>query len=200
MIDLFAKSEYPIFVFEGPDGAGKTTLAKHLAKVLGGKYMHLTYRFKDKMHLYHGAAIRQAARYAQHQPVIIDRWWPSEILYAECYRGGSKFIKHFFMLEHQATMMGVTYVWCIPEDKDRYFENINALKDNREELFQDGYDRLYDLYSEFFKQYAGHRENVAHYDMFKNYVPDNDVARDLTFDYICQNILEFAEDYRSTIP
>lgn len=202
MIDLFAKSEHPVFVFEGPDGAGKTTLAKHLAKVTGAKYIHLTYRFKDRMHLYHSAAIKLVARYAQHQPVVLDRWWPSEILYAECYRGGSKFMKHFFLLEHIATQMGVTYVWCLPEDKKRYFDNINRLKDNREELFQDGFDRLYDLYRDFYHQYGGLRENAVHYDMFKNFVGDdiNEAVRDMTFDYISQNILEFAEDYRSTLP
>ncbi len=203
MIDLLEKSRYPIFVFEGPDGAGKTTLALALNEYLGGRYIHLTYRFRDKMDLYHYAAIRLAAHLAQHQPVVIDRWWISEVLYAEAYRGGSKFMKRHFLLEHVANKMGVVYVACIPGDREGYLENYRQLKETRSEaeLKRDpleGVEKVYDLYADFYKTYLGLKENVCHYDMFKNY-NENEVSRGLILKNICQNVLEFTEDYRRTV-
>ena len=201
MINLLEKSKYPIFVLEGPDGVGKTTLALELQQYLGARYIHLTYRFKNKMHKYHYAAIRLAAHLSQHQPVVIDRWWPTEIVYADVYRGGSPFTKHYFKLEHIATQMGVTYVVCLPEDRERYLGHFDDLRSTRtlQELVRDpdgNLGNLYDEYSKFYKSYFALKENVCHYDIFKNF-NDNDVSRGIVMRSICQNILEFAEDHRS---
>lgn len=195
MIDLLSRSRYPIFVLDGPDGTGKTTLANGLREYLGARYIHLTYRFKDKMHLYHGAAIRLAARLAERQPVILDRWWPSEIVYAEAYRGGSKFTKHYFLLEHVATQLGVTYVICLPKDRERYLQHYEVLKGEREEMYDEGLNRVYDGYDWLMDQYFSYRENVIRYDMFR-YYQENEVSREVILRQICQSILEFAEDHR----
>jgi len=196
MINLLEKSKYPIIVFEGPDGSGKTSLAKTMASHVGGRYIHLTYRFKDRMHLYHGAAIRLAARLSRNQPVIVDRWWPSEIVYADAYRGGSKFAKYYLLLEHIANNLGVTYVICLPEDRTRYLDHFAVLKDQRTEMYDEGMQRVYDGYAEMYRGYLSLKENVCHYDLFKNF-QENDVSRDLILRNICQNILEFTEDHRS---
>lgn len=198
MINMLEKSRYPIFVLEGPDGAGKTSLAMALKDHLGAKYIHLTYRFKDRMHLYHTAAIRLAARLAHNQPVILDRWWPSEIIYADAYRGGSKFVKHYFLLEHVATMMGVTYVVCFPEDRQKYLDHYARLKGEREEMYDEGMERVYDGYQDFYLSYLALKENVCHYDMFENF-NDNEISREIILRHICQSTLEFAEDHRSTL-
>lgn len=203
MVDLLQKSKYPIIVFEGPDGAGKTTLALEMQKYLGARYIHLTYRFKDRMHLYHYAAIRLAAHLAQHQPVVIDRWWPSEITYADAYRGGSKFAKYFTLLEHIANKMGVTYVYCLPQDKQKYLDYYEKLRGLRtdEELSRDpleGVSKVYDEYAGFYNWYFSIKENVCHYDMFLNF-NDNEVSRGIIMRNICQNILEMTEDTRRSI-
>lgn len=203
MIDLLEKSKYPIIVLEGPDGVGKTTLAHELKTLLGARYIHLTYRFRDRMNLYHYAAIRLAAHLAQNQPVIIDRWWPSEIAYAEVYRGGSKFTKYYFLLEHIATQMGVTYVMCLPEDREKYLSNFEEMRETRTEAERsrdpDGcLGRIYDEYSGIYQTYFRLRDNVCHYDMFQNY-NDNEVSRGIVMRNICQNILEFTEDHRSVL-
>ena len=195
MIDLLSRSNYPIFVLDGPDGVGKTTLALALKEYLGARYIHLTYRFKDKMHLYHGAAIRLAARLAENQPVILDRWWPSEIVYADAYRGGSKFTKHYFLLEHVATQLGVTYVICLPKDRERYLKHFEVLKGQRQEMFNEGLNRVYDGYEWLLNNYFMYRENVIQYDMFR-YYQENEVSREVILRQICQSILEFAEEHR----
>jgi hypothetical protein len=203
MIDLLAKSNHPIIVLEGPDGVGKTSLGQALVKNLGARYIHLTYRHKDKMDLYHYAAIRCCAHLAQTQPVILDRWWISEILYAEAYRGGSPFIKRHFLLEHIANKMGVTYVACLPEDRQRYLDHYMEVKASRSavELSRDppeGVEKVYDLYVDFYKTYLGLKENVMRYDMFSNYNPDREF-REVINRQVSLNILEFTEDYRSTV-
>lgn len=198
MIDLLEKSKYPIIVLEGPDGTGKTSLAMNLRDYLGAEYLHLTYRWPEKMQLYHYAAIRWAAHKAQHSPVIVDRWWVSEIVYAEAYRGGSKFMKHYFMLEHIANKIGVVYVMCLPEEHDRYLAHYNELKGKRAEMYDEGMEKVYQGYDWFYRNYMGLRENVCHYDMFKNF-QENDVSRDIVLRSISQKILEFSEDHRSTI-
>lgn len=198
MIDLLEKSKYPIFILEGPDGAGKTTLAHALQEYLGARYIHLTYRFKDKMHLYHGAALRLTARLAEKQPVIIDRWWPSEIVYADAYRGGSKFAKYYLLFEHIANHLGVVYVVCLPKDRERYLAHYNELKGKRVEMYDEGMQRVYAGYDEMYRHYLGIKDNVVHYDMFQNF-NDNTVSRGIVMREICQKILEFTEDYRSAL-
>lgn len=203
MIDLLAKTRYPIIVLEGPDGVGKTSLGTALTKYLGAKYLHLTYRFKDRMDLYHSAAIRLCVRWADKQPVVLDRWWISEILYAEAYRGGSPFIKRHFMLEEIANQTGLTYVVCLPEDRDRYFQYYLEEKARRTaaDIARDppeGVEKVYDLYVDFYNKYLQYKENVMRYDLFQNF-NDNDVSRDIVLKLVCQKILEFTEDYRSTV-
>lgn len=198
MIDLLEKSRYPIIVLEGPDGAGKTSLAMALKEYLGARYIHLTYRWKDRMHLYHGAAIRYAARLAAHQPVIIDRWWPSEIVYADAYRGGSNFAKYYLLLEHIANNIGVVYVMCLPRDRERYLTHYNKLKNEREEMYDEGLERVYDGYETMFRHYLGLKENVCRYDLFENF-QENENSRDIVLRYVCQKSLEFIEDYRSDL-
>lgn len=198
MVDLLVKSKYPIIVLEGPDGAGKTSLAKELQKHVGARYVHLTYRWKDKMDLYHLAAIRYCARLAQHQPVILDRWWVSEIMYAEAYRGGSSFIKTHFLLEHIATKLGVTYVACLPQNRDRYIRHYEVLKNTRVEMYDSGMSKVFDLYTDFYMKYMAVKENVIRYDMFEHY-RDNVISREVVMSHICQYVLEFTEDHRSTL-
>ena len=111
-------SKYPIIVLEGPDGSGKTTLAKMLVDEYGFAYRHLTYRFKDRMHLYHWAALELCLKDAETGPVVLDRWWPSEIVYADVFRGGSKWPLWPRMLDRVALKHGVTYVWCIPSNEE----------------------------------------------------------------------------------
>lgn len=198
MIDLLEKSKYPIIVLEGPDGVGKTALAMALQEYLGARYIHLTYRWKDKMDLYHYSAIRNCAHLAQHQPVILDRWWVSEIMYAEAYRGMSKFMKRHFLLELIASKIGAVYVVCLPEDRERYIKHYNVLKGNRVEMYNEGMEKVFDLYTDFYKTYMSLKENVVRYDLFQNY-NDNSVSRGIVLREVCQKILEFTEDYRSTL-
>lgn len=193
-------SNHPIFILEGPDGVGKTTLALELQKLTGGRYVHLTYRFRSKIDVYHTATLKLIDILSRKQPVILDRWWVSEIVYADAYRGGSKFIKSYFALEHAATVMGAIYVMCLPYDRARYLSFYYRLQETRTEMYSEGLERVYDGYKAFFQNYMVHRENVLRYDMFDGFHEDKELElRTKALRYTAQEILAFAADYRSLI-
>ena len=127
-----------IIILEGPDGAGKTTLAKEIVKQTNGIYLHLSYRWPQKIFLYHTAAIRYAAR--QNRPVIIDRWWPSEAVYATSYRGQSPWPLQGRMADRVARKFGALYVYCLPETVEEHCNIFLHLKEQREEMYDDIFD------------------------------------------------------------
>lgn len=124
-----------IFILEGPDGVGKTTLGQYMAKTLDAKYLHLGYRWPDKMFMYHTAAIRWAIR--QKKDVIIDRWWPSESLYADEYRGGSQWPMMGRMMDRVARKHAAMYIYCLPADLVDYQKKFSELKTLRAEMYDD---------------------------------------------------------------
>jgi hypothetical protein len=139
---------YPIIVLDGPDGSGKTTLGKLIAERHRGKYLHLTYRWKNNMAEYHLAALNYAAKHAVNCPVVIDRWWPSEVVYASVFRDGSTLTFNGRYLDRLGQKYGVSYVMCIPDNRAAYLENFERLKAEREEMYDtmagvyDGYAKL----------------------------------------------------------
>ncbi len=139
---------HPIIVLDGPDGSGKTTLSNQLVEQLGAKYLHLTYRWGPKMDLYHTAALFYILREAQKRPVILDRWWMSEVIYANVYRGGSKWPLLYRALEKAALRHSIMYVMCIPSDRDRYVDHFQKLKAERNEMYSDNMEKVYDGYVE----------------------------------------------------
>ena len=135
----------PIIVLEGGDGTGKTTLANALVKELDAAYYHATYRFGDRMDKYHTAILHQALREAEERPVILDRWYPSELVYARAFRGKSKWPYAYRMFERVGLKHNITYVFCHPRDKQVYLQAFDELKQTREEMY-DSVDRVYDLF------------------------------------------------------
>jgi thymidylate kinase len=150
-----------IFILDGPDGTGKTTLANHMVERLGGKYLHLTYRWKNKIFDYHTAAIRWALK--QSVPVVIDRWWPSEAVYAKAFRGGSAWPMQGRMCERLALKHGVMYVLCLPESRQAAEEQHARLKEEREEMY-DNIGDVAQLYLDLFNGNIEHEDKGQYID------------------------------------
>src|SRR5437588_387325 len=75
---------------DGPNASGKSFLSKAILKRFKGREIHCTYRFGHDMVTYHMAALRRVFRYSENELVIINRNWISEDIYAETFRGGTK--------------------------------------------------------------------------------------------------------------
>lgn len=140
---------------------------------------------------YHTAAIYWALQKSKEKPVIIDRWWPSEKVYADAYRNGSQWPLAYRMFERIAHRFGLSYVFCLPSDREAYLNFYNELKQSREEMYSSGMEKVYDGYSELFMHFNASREGVTHYDFMKE---------GHLLDDVCQGIISTAFDIRSSIP
>jgi hypothetical protein len=103
-----------LIILEGPDGAGKSTLAAALGARLGREVRH------------HGPYLGEAeiaARYFADvadvlggMPLIVDRSWPSEPIYGAVHRGGIDRVgvNGRRVLERGALAAGAVLVRCLP--------------------------------------------------------------------------------------
>jgi hypothetical protein len=126
-----------LIILDGPDGSGKTTLAREIVHQTGGHYMHLTYRFKEKMFTYHLANLHRAIKLSATKVVVVDRLWMSELCYANAYRGGSKWPLAYRMLERLILKHAALEVVCLPKDIHRHLDEFQGLRKHREEMFTD---------------------------------------------------------------
>ena len=159
---------YPIFVLEGPDNGGKSTLAKEIARQCNGKVIHATYRFKGRMYQYHMAQFRMALRKAQNNPVIMDRWWPSEVAYGNTYRDGCEYAKGIPDFVKLGKMYHVSYTYCMPTRFEEYWEGCKQVWKSEEEMYEldeARYNLLWQNYRELAVQQYGYYPR----DLIQNY-------------------------------
>ncbi len=137
-----------LIVIDGCDGTGKTTLAEAICKRFDGHYLHNTYRWKNKMPLYHTASLHYALKLARHKLVVIDRLWMSEAIYADVYRGGSPWPHMGRTIDRIVRRFAGLYI--ITQSPDGHKERFEKLKTEREEMYDDvdsvrvRYDQLFD--------------------------------------------------------
>lgn len=102
-------------IFEGPDGGGKTTLAKAYAEATGAQYKHLG-PFPEVTaglaRLYIEAMFPALLGQA---PVVMDRSWLSEYPYGVAFRGRVRLnVEEIGLLNRLAAMCSPIVVMCLP--------------------------------------------------------------------------------------
>jgi len=142
------KVKHPIIVIEGPDGTGKTTLAK----ALGGHYIHCGYdkSLAGNMVDFHEHVFAAAVHLSQYSSVVIDRWRMSEVVYGSVYRSGPEspeLTKKFYQMVDDS---GGMFVNCMPADKDQYLDHFTGLLKTRPEMFE-SMNEVYDEYERAIK-------------------------------------------------
>jgi thymidylate kinase len=132
-----------IFIIEGADGTGKTTLANEIYKVTKGHILHSTYNKEFNIEKYHEQIIDSAISLAKYQPVIIDRWAVSELVYGNVFRDGPSY--DINKLIQAASHLQIVWIYCENEDS---IENHKRNQKTREEMFNDmtGVVHEYDRY------------------------------------------------------
>ena len=124
-----------IIILEGQDASGITYLANKLLQKYNGVYLHATYRFKTKIHIYHAALLRKALKLSKSRLVIIDRLFISEYIYAKVFRNGTSWPNEIKMFNNFCKKLNIPIVLCVPETIERgkiWFENA---KKERIEMF-----------------------------------------------------------------
>lgn len=103
-------------IFEGPDGAGKTTAAKKFAEHTGAEYVHF-----PSLPMIHSGLARvyveaMLPALLGHRDVVFDRSWLSELPYGTVFREGSSRLSKpsIRMLERLALRCSTSLIMCLP--------------------------------------------------------------------------------------
>ena len=164
-----------IIILEGPDGAGKTTLAEalrqrlqqsHMTQIVKhGPYTNLVPEELCKIFF---RSMTQALTYNDH--VIMDRSWLSEHIYGNVYRGGNVRVDlpRKRMLERVALARGAVVVHCQPS-----FDLCAATFTSRsDDEYLDNVDQLRQVYDEYESLKLHTSLPVIHYDYQYDEVDD----------------------------
>jgi len=165
-----------LIILEGPDCSGKSTLAIELCHYLKAHYIHSSYTPGMNVMEYHTNRVDEALEYLQDGPVVIDRLYPSEMVYGRFFRGniydepstdehpwGTKYLKHHNRLE----AANAVHIYCIPskltEAIERYATNID--KDHPYTISE--WEEIYMLYNLLYVHVETTHPNtrVLHYDI-----------------------------------
>lgn len=181
-------SKFPVIILDGPDATGKTTFASKIK----ARYIHSRYCKPNKTWSYHMAIAELALKWSTTSPVVIDRWWPSEMIYSKTFRDGSLIPSARFYLDRIALKHGWSYVFTIPKNKKRYLEFFNKVRNERKELYDD-VSILYDNYLKLF-DHMKNQANVHRYDLFNDSI--NPIMSSV-YDYFqTRNIIGLRIDHR----
>lgn len=123
-----------IYVLEGPDGVGKSTLAEEISKIKGATVVHPYYNKRWNMQEYHTAFIQFAEHCNDFEiPVVLDRWAPSEFVYGHVFRKGESFDTRSLIDYYRELLKDeLVFIYC---RNDNAVENHLKNKEEREEMF-----------------------------------------------------------------
>lgn len=160
---------------EGPDGSGKTTLAKKLCEALDLQYMHLTY-IKDPEDMH--AQFVEADNALWYGGVLVDRYIMSNYAYSAA--SDVPVVKHAskFLYTMQALIRSnrVYHILCMPVDRRAYLKEFERLSKERDEMYTSvSYmESVYDeyIFNQAMLSSACGTENCLWYDRFGEPVED----------------------------
>ena len=172
----------PIYILEGPDGSGKTTLAEKLCSYHKIEKMHLTY-YSDKEK--HQEQFRTVERKLDEfingtakTGICFDRFIFSTKVYGDVFNNDSSIDNYETIMTklecldrlHKGT---VQIIFTLPKPKSLYIENFNRVKFLREELYTDTdlMSKVYDGFDDIYHQLVNKNiiRNIRTYD----YAHDN---------------------------
>lgn len=133
-----------IVIIEGPDGTGKTTLAKEIAKEIDGYIIHAGFNKKWDIKKYHQKLMTLSLQLEKIGiNVILDRWAPSEHVYGEVFRYGPSYGTKTLIKNYS----GPRFRWIMCRN-DNVKENHLKNKEERYEMFDD-MEKIQEQYDEY---------------------------------------------------
>lgn len=139
-----------LFIVEGPDATGKTSLAKFIALKQNAVYFHAA--GKKSLHLamleYHVNMIENAVvNLANGHDVVFDRHWPSEWCYGQVLRKHiSDRYYNFGMIDHLLRDIAPIYIFC---HSDESFKRMAMSHDGQDHRYsKSDYVQIYGEYNQ----------------------------------------------------
>lgn len=164
-----------VFIIDGPDGTGKTTLAKRLSEAYNIPIYHLTYYDdREKFQKQFDIATEMINKWVrgESEGFILDRYILSEFAYQKVYRPHIPLINGadlmFELMEHRAATGEVDVIVTLPEDRSKWFELFSSLCEEREEMYSpEKMLKVFDEYEALWKKIR-YNKHVYRYDLFEN--------------------------------
>lgn len=131
-----------IYILEGPDGVGKTTLAKKLTEKHNGLYIHCSY--VTNVYQLHRSVLKQCfSKENKDKDIFIDRLYISEWVYGSIFRGGESYDTEKLRREfiHRIIRVNVPF--------HNYMKHHH--NNSEREMFKTNIPEIYNKYEEYFK-------------------------------------------------
>lgn len=155
-----------IYFIEGPDGTGKTTLARNIAinSINNRKtclFFHCTNRSSRKTaDEDYSEFLEDLKTYkAKQYDVVIDRGWISNVVYTTVFEPEKAHISDE-VANKLFEIVDKTIV-CLPKDKSRYLNHFLELAQARREDYIQDMDKVYDMFNTYANRFC-------RYDMFEH--------------------------------
>ncbi len=132
-----------IYVIEGPDGTGKSTLAKALSDKIKAITIHSSYDPAWKIWMCHNKIMSSAVSLSRlGVPVILDRWAVSEEVYGTIFRNGPGYDTQELIEQYEEH---IVWIYC---RNDNAVENHQTNSRERVEMFDD-MERVVEMFDEY---------------------------------------------------
>ena len=137
-----------ICILEGPDGGGKTTLAKHLQEHHGFQYVHTGPPESDKVLEAYGKTLYDASRAPR--DTVIDRLHVGERIYGPTLRNQDRLGRAGEILIHRLiSAYGARLIFCLPPYNAAFTNWRKKHREGAELVKQEQtYERIYKAYQE----------------------------------------------------
>lgn len=153
-----------IFVLEGPDGVGKSTLANEIVRQTKGSMIHCSYDKEWDMERYLTEAIISARVLSRYKPVVLDRWAVSDIVYGNAFRDGPSFKDAQKLIDKNNDVGDIIWIYCY--NKEAVANHLD-LAEKRDEMYPDISDVVLG-YEQYVEDTADLNWVFYNYDVFKD--------------------------------
>lgn len=123
-----------IYIIEGPDGTGKSTLANEIAEQKKASVLHCSFDKSWDIKQHHVDMFRAAKLIGQWMPVVLDRWSYSELVYGTVFRDKPSYDVKDFLFENEHDLLNAIWIYC---RNDKAAENHKKNMQLREEMYDD---------------------------------------------------------------